>query len=135
MRKHKNVIWVGLFVTTLFALPQTVSADHERSNHRGLRNEIQRDRQDLRDSRQQLEKDRNELRQDFREYQRDLRSGASRKELARDKAEIRESLEDFQDSRREVKRDRRELNRDLREYQWRYGDRDRNRSWPSWWSE
>jgi hypothetical protein len=53
-------------------------------------------------------------------------------------AEIRESQDNLLNSRREVAKDRRELTRDLREYDWRYGDRDRdNRGWwnPfSWWN-
>jgi hypothetical protein len=42
-------------------------------------------------------------------------------------------LEDLQDSRRQVERDRRELNRDLNEFDWRFGDRDRDSWWSSWW--
>lgn len=130
MTRYKNIVWMVLTAVALVALSHTASADPRGSSRRGLKNEIQRDRQELRDSRQELQSDRNELKKDQREYRQNRRSGASKEELARDKAEIRESQENLRDSRREVDKDRRELNRDLGEYEWRYGDRDRdNRGW------
>ena len=135
MKQYKNIVWAGLLGGALLTLPQAALADPPGSYRRGLKNEIQQEQRDLRDSRQELKSDLKELKQDRQEYRQDRRSGASNKELARDKAEINESLDNLQDSRREVKKDRRELNRDLNEYDWRYGDRDRdNRSWwNSWW--
>ena len=136
--RYKKIIWTVLLAGALVTLAHTASADPPGSYRRSLQNEIQQDRRELRDSRQEFKGDVKELKQDRREFRQDRKSGASVEELARDKAEIRESLDNLRDSRRELKQDRRELNRDLSEYEWRYGDRDRdNRGWwnPfSWWN-
>jgi septal ring factor EnvC (AmiA/AmiB activator) len=136
--KNMNMGRAGLLAGAILTLTHAASADPPGSYRRNLKNEIQQDRRELRDSRQEFKSDRKELQQDRREFRQDRRSGAGDEELARDKAEIHESLENFRDSRREVARDRRELNRDLREYDWRYGDRDRdNRGWRNpfgWWN-
>ena len=138
MTRSKKIVWTGLLAGGLVTLAHVASAEPPGSYRRNLKNEIQEDRRELRDSRQELKSDLNELKQDRREFRQDRRSGASVEELARDKAEIRESQDNLRDSRREVVKDQRELNRDLREYDWRYGDRDRdNRSWLnpySWWN-
>ena len=138
MTRYKNIVWTGLFAGALVTLPQAALGDPPVSHRRSLKNEIQQDRREVRESRQELKSDLNELKQDRREFRQDRGSGASVEELARDKAEIRESQDNLRDSRREVAKDRRELNRDLREYDWRYGDRDRDdRGWwnPfSWWN-
>ena len=138
MTRYKNIVGTALLAGALVALAHAASADPPRSYRRSLQNEIQQDRRELRDSRQDLKSDLKELKEDRREFRQDRRSGASLEELARDKAEIRESLDNLRDSRREVGQDRRELNRDLSEYEWRYGDWDRdNRGWwnpYSWWN-
>jgi chromosome segregation ATPase len=138
MTQFKNLVRTGLVAGSLVTLAHAASADPPGSYRRSLKNDIQQDRRELRDSRQELKSERNELQQDRREFRQDRGSEASAEELARDKAEIRESQDNLRDSRRDVAQDRRELNRDLREYDWRYGDRDRdNRGWwnPfSWWS-
>ena len=138
MMPVRNMSWAGLLAGALMTFAHVASADPRGSYRRSLKNEIQQDRRDLRDSRQEFKDDRKELQQDRREFRQDRRAGASAEELARDKADMRDSLEGFRDSRREVVKDRRELNRDLREYDWRYGDRDRDsRAWwnPfSWWN-
>jgi septal ring factor EnvC (AmiA/AmiB activator) len=135
MTRFKNMAWAGLLAGVLVTLPHTASADPPGSYRRSLKNEIQQDRRELRDSHQEFKSDRKELQQDRRELRQDRRSEAGGEELARDKAEIHESLENFRDSRREVAKDRRELNRDLREYDWRYGDRQRdNRGRWNWWN-
>jgi septal ring factor EnvC (AmiA/AmiB activator) len=132
MTRYENFVWMGLLAGALLTLPHAASADPRGSYRRGLKNEIQQDRRELRDSRQEFKSDLDELKQDRREFRQDRRSGASNEELARDKAEIRESLDNLRDSRREVEKDRRELNRDLSEYDWRYGDRDRDDR--RWWA-
>jgi septal ring factor EnvC (AmiA/AmiB activator) len=138
MTRYKNIVWTGLLAGALVTLAHAASADPPRSYRQSLQNEIQQDRRELRDSRQELKIDLKALKEDRREFRQDRRSGAGVEELARDKAEIRESRDNWRDSRWEVGQDRRELNRDLREYEWRYGDRDRdNRSWwnpYSWWN-
>jgi chromosome segregation ATPase len=138
MMRYTKTVWLGLLAGALVTLAHAASADPPGSYRRSLKNEIQQDRGELRDSRQELKSELKELKQDRREFRQDRKAGASAEELARDKAAIRESLDDVQDSRREVRRDRRELNRDVSEYEWRYGDRDRDdRSWwnPfSWWN-
>jgi septal ring factor EnvC (AmiA/AmiB activator) len=139
MTRYKKIVWTGLLAAVLGPLADAASADPPRSQRRSLQNEIQQDRRELRDSRQDFKSDRKDLNQDRREFRQDRRSGASAEELARDKAEIRESLDNLRDSRREVEQDRRELNRDLREYEWRFGDRERDyrRDWwnpGSWWN-
>jgi septal ring factor EnvC (AmiA/AmiB activator) len=138
MARYKKIIWTGLVAGALVTPAHAAFADPPHSYRRSLQNEIQQDRRELRDSRQELKSNLKDLQQDRREFRQDRRSGAGAEELARDKAEIRESLDNARDSRREVRQDRRELNRDLREYDWRYGDRDRdNRGWwnpYSWWN-
>jgi len=134
MTRYKNIVWMGLLAGALGTLAPAASADPARSYRRSLQNEIQQDRRELRDSRQELKTDLKELKEDRREFRQDRRSGASVEELARDKAEIRESLDNLRDSRREVGQDRRELNRDLSEYEWRYGDRNRDRDNRGWWN-
>ena len=130
MGRNKKTVWTGFLAVALLTLPLAASADHRGSYRRGLENEIQRDQRELQGSTQELKRDRREMERDRREYRQDRRSGASSEELARDKAEIRESLDNLRDSRREVENDRRELNRDLSEYDWRYGEREReNRRW------
>jgi hypothetical protein len=101
-------------------------AQNRGQNRGSLRNDIQRDRQELRNSREQFRSDRRELREDRRELRRDLRSGASPEEIDRDKADVARSLEELRNSRRELTEDRRELSRDLRQYDRRYGDRSQN---------
>ena len=137
MTRYKNIVWVGL-LAALLTLAPAAWADPPMSPRRSLQNEIQQDRRELRDSRQEFKSDLKDLRQDRQEFRRDRRSGAGAEEIARDKAEIRESLDNLRDSRREFRQDQRELNRDVNEYEWRYGDRNRdNRSWwnPSgWWN-
>ena len=134
MTPYNNIVWTGLLAGALLTLAHAASADPPGSYRRSLRNEIQQDRRELRDSRQELKSDRNELKQDRREFRQDRGSGASVEELARDKAEIGESQDNLRDSRQEVAQGRRELNRDLREYDWRYGDRDRDKDNRGWWN-
>jgi septal ring factor EnvC (AmiA/AmiB activator) len=134
MTRYKKTVWTGLLVGALVTLAHAASADPPRSYRRSLQNEIQQDRRQLRDSRQELKTDLKELKEDRREFRQDRKSGASVEELARDKAEIRESLDNLRDSQRDVRQDRRELNRDLSEYEWRYGDRDRDRDNRGWWN-
>jgi septal ring factor EnvC (AmiA/AmiB activator) len=138
MTRHKKIVWMGLLAGALLIPAYASWADPPLSRRRSLQNEIQQDRRELRDSRQELNGNLKDLRQDRREFRQDRRSGAGADELARDKADIRESLDNLKDSRREVGQDRRELNRDIREYDWRYGDRDRdNRRWWNpfgWWN-
>ncbi len=134
MTRYKSIVWTGLLACVLVTLAHAASADPPRSYRQSLQNEIQQDRRELRDSRQELKSDLKELKEDRREFRQDRRSGASVEELARDKAEIRQSLDNLRDTQREIGQDRRELSRDLSEYEWRYGDRDRDRNNRSWWN-
>ena len=59
-----------------------------------------------------------ELHRDKAELRRDIRRGASREEIARDRAEVRQDIREIWQDRREIRQDHGELRRDLDKYGW-----------------
>ena len=118
MRDSKRIISGAVLVAGLFAFSAPALADwRDRSNHR---REYREDLMDLRDARTEL--------------RRDLRRGAGRAEIARDRAAIARELRELRQHRSDWPRYgqyRRDDDRDYRWGRWNRWDRwdQRDRGW------
>ena len=92
MKLSKNALLGALVVGGLFAVAAPASADYRYGRYYNNRAEV---RSNLR-----------ELYNDRLELRRDLRNGASRAEIARDRREIRDDLRELRDDRRDWRNDR-----------------------------
>jgi hypothetical protein len=153
MKSVKLVVLGAVAAGALLTLANPAVADSRHSGRRsGLANELRQGRQEIREGRRELHNDLRQLERARREYREDLRDGAGRGELARDRAAIRRSEREVAESRRELRQDLNEYNQDLRRYRNRYdrddsdrygwyrrdnwrdrNDRDNNGWWNGWW--
>ena len=125
MKTKLSWIVIGVAVSAGLLITDAASANpYDRRFYNGsARSEIRGDRRELNRDRFELSKDLREFYRDRAELTRDLRNGAPRSEIARDRAEIRQDLREIVQDRREIIGDRGEFVRDLYRNGW-YRDAD-----------